>query len=42
MSFFPVVITERNSFDMKISNSFSFNVFKKELLKLAIQEPNLS
>ena len=38
--FFPAVISEQNSLDIDIRNSFSINMFKKELLKFIRPEPN--
>ena len=39
-SFFPAVLFEWNSLNINIRNSFSINVFKKELLKFIRPEPN--
>ena len=39
-SFFSAVISDRNSLDINIRNSSSVNMFKKELLKFVIPEPN--
>ena len=38
--FFPAVTSEWNSLDVNIRNSFSINVFKKELLKFIRPVPN--
>ena len=39
-SFVPAVISEWNSLDVNILNSFSINVLKKELVKFIRPEPN--
>ena len=39
-SFFPALISEWNSLDINVQNSYSNNVFKKELLEFIRLEPN--
>ena len=41
-AFFPAVITGWNILDINVRNSSSIDVFKKELLKLIVPEPNLT